>query len=932
MKNSPKIDTPIGEIPVGYHGATSQFAKFTSPPILLLLVLVSVLISEMAAYFIVDAWHFPFGLKTALLDAIVTIVFVFGALYFLVLRRMRTQAGRLQELEKALLQREADYLGIVEDQTVLICWINPQGEVSFFNKAITKYMTEPSVKILGESYLTWFLPRDIPSVKMMISQLTPDHPSDTGEFLQKTAAGDLRWFSWTIRAIYNPVGELIHYQAVGVDTTDYHCALEALKESRDELEQKVQQRTFELARVNRELRAEIKTRKKNEGLIKMQSAALEAAADGIMITDPEGIIQWGNPALADLSGFPLSELIGQTPAIFNSGFHSKVFYSNLWSTILSGGAWRGEIINRRRDKTLYVDEQTITPVVDRGGQVSSFIAIKHDITARKDAEEKESRRKWELQALNSVGTSFSPSLEFNWRFTDLEKLLVDELSVHSGEIYSYDPDLKRFDLETFWKVDAQDANAPISGPLNPRRVLEEKKPFFTTFSQPGRGEALCIPLISLGEVQGVIDLAIQGSKIGKDDRLDFFESLGYQIGVSFHNARLFKAEKKARQLAEMMWNVSLALSQTMDLNTILKILIESLEQLVPEADGIGISKLKDGLLHETASSGMSNHDRPEILDIHDFPLLREIVETQAARLVVDTRSEPLWRSNFFLPTTRCWLGVPFRVAGEITGICYLESENPGCFSQREVGITQALLAEAAIAIQKASYFEDVRAGNERLQALSRRLVEVQEMERRYIARELHDDTSQALIGLAFALEIIKRDADKPEAVASGVVEIDRIIGEILDNLHHLAVDLRPSALDHLGLIPAVRQYIDAINEKGAIFIQLDVQEQSQRLPGEIETALYRIIQEALVNVIRHANATRANVRIEIDEEQVRVFVSDNGVGFNVQDALSNGRLGLFGMRERAEIVGGSLTITSGPGVGTKISMEVPYDNEFIDRR
>ena len=141
------------------------------------------------------------------------------------------------------------------------------------------------------------------------------------------------------------------------------------------------------------------------------------------------------------------------------------------------------------------------------------------------------------------------------------------------------------------------------------------------------------------------------------------------------------------------------------------------------------------------------------------------------------------------------------MAGEIIGICCLESDRPECFAQHEIGITQALLAEAAVAIQNAGLYEEINTGRERLQALSRRLVAVQEMERRYIARELHDDTSQALIGLVFALEIIKRDAGNPEAVASGVAEVDRIISEILDGLHRLAVDLRPSALDHLGLDP-----------------------------------------------------------------------------------------------------------------------------------
>ncbi len=798
MTDSPKMTTIAEGSPMSNHDPVPRLTKFASPQILLLLVTVSVLISEMAAYFIVNAWHFPFGLEIALLDAIVTTVIAFLALYFLVLRPMQSQARQLQDLEKALHQRDADYRGILEDQTVLICWINPQGDISFMNNAITKYQSEPSTKILGESYLTWFLPEDIPDVKMRLSRLTPDHPIETGEYRQKTDSGDLRWFSWTIRAIYNPAGVLIHYQAVGRDTTDYHHALEALQVSRDELEQKILQRTLE----------------------------------------------------------------------------------------------------------------------------------------RKAAEEQMSQRKWELQALNSGGNSFSPTLELNSRFAVWETLLVNELMVPSGQIYSYDFESHRFRVELSWSAYSRDDEEPKHGPLAADRVFQEMKPFFTVSSQSESGETLCIPLLSQGEVQGVIDLVIQGSKIRKNDTLDFFESLGYQIGAYIHMDRLFKAEKQSRQLAEVMRDASLALSQTLDLNTILQTIIASVARLVPEADRICIYTLKENQLQAIANGGRSPVDIPpltELMDILDFPVIWELVKNQSARLIEDTNNESLWRSEFSWPTTRCWLGVPILLAGEIKGICCLESDGTGCFSQHEIGITQALLAEAAVAMQNAGLYKEIRISHERLKALSRRVVEVQEQERSYIARELHDDTSQALIGLTFALEIIKRDADSPQAVVEGVDELDRIINDILDNLHHLAVDLRPTALDHLGLIPAVRQYVHGISEKRAIPIHLEIPIQTHRLPVTIETGLYRIIQEALANVIHHAKATQATVRIEVDEDRVRALVSDDGVGFNVEDALSSGRLGLFGMSERVEMLGGSLSINSEPGYGTKIFMEIPYDNKIIDR-
>jgi signal transduction histidine kinase len=204
------------------------------------------------------------------------------------------------------------------------------------------------------------------------------------------------------------------------------------------------------------------------------------------------------------------------------------------------------------------------------------------------------------------------------------------------------------------------------------------------------------------------------------------------------------------------------------------------------------------------------------------------------------------------------------------------------------------------------------------------LVEVQETERSTIARELHDEASQALIGLVFALDILKRDANNPQAVAANVDELNRLVNGVLENLHRLAVDLRPATLDYLGLTAATRQYIAGVREKYGLAIQDEYMELPQRLPPDMETIIYRIIQEALANVVRHAKATQAEVRIEPDHDKIRVRISDNGSGFNLDEALAKKRLGLFGMRERAEMLGGSLKVESEPGCGTRISLEAPY--------
>jgi PAS domain S-box-containing protein len=126
-------------------------------------------------------------------------------------------------------------------------------------------------------------------------------------------------------------------------------------------------------------------RKRVEQQLRLQAAALEAAAPGIVITDPEATIQWVNPAFTTLSGYALGEVVGKNPRLLKSGTHSPEFYRDMWDTILSGRVWRGEIVNRRKDGTLHTIELTITPVRGRGGEITHFVAIEQDITLRKQA-------------------------------------------------------------------------------------------------------------------------------------------------------------------------------------------------------------------------------------------------------------------------------------------------------------------------------------------------------------------------------------------------------------------------------------------------------------------------------------------------------------------------------------------------------------------
>jgi PAS domain S-box-containing protein len=253
------------------------------------------------------------------------------------------------------------------------------------------------------------------------------------------------------------------------------------------------------------------------------------------------------------------------------------------------------------------------------------------------------------------------------------------------------------------------------------------------------------------------------------------------------------------------------------------------------------------------------------------------------------------------------------------------------FSDSERMMAQALAYQAAIAIQNARLFEQVCAGRERLQTLSRRLVEAQETERRQVARELHDEIGQLLTGLKLTLEMSTRlPAD---AVRASLGEAQALVNELIERVDELSLNLRPAMLDDLGLLPALLWHFERYTVQTHVRVTLKyIGLEGRRLPSEVETAAYRIVQEALTNVARHAGVSEVTVRVWTGQDTLSVQIEDQGIGFDPEVALAAGTsTGLAGMRERAVLLGGKLTIESAPGAGTCLTAELPLTGR-LERR
>lgn len=407
-----------------------------------------------------------------------------------------------------------------------------------------------------------------------------------------------------------------------------------------------------------------------------------------------------------------------------------------------------------------------------------------------------------------------------------------------------------------------------------------------------------------------------------------------QAQLEYRNVELqtlSASEHRQRQVAETLRVAAQSLTQSLDLDTVLRALLKHLRALVHADSASAIFLEGETALGVRAVDGYENWTDPDqILSLKmegdSNPIFQKLLVSRKPLLIPNTDADPDWVNYPGTEPIHSRLYVPLLVEDRLIGVVGLGKFETDYFIEEHIHWAEALVGQAAVAVQNAWLFEQVRAGRERLQFLSRRLVEIQESERRYIARELHDHAGQTLTSLMLGLGTIEREAGKPEFVRARAAELKNMTDHVLEDLHRLAVNLRPASLDHLGLTSALEQFIKAFAQDTHLPIRLKTVGLSDddRLPAEIETTLYRIVQEALTNVIRHAHASRVDVVLERRDGSLLVIVEDDGIGFDADLARESGHLGLLGMEERTEMLGGTLTVESQPGRGTTLFVEVPY--------
>ncbi len=339
-------------------------------------------------------------------------------------------------------------------------------------------------------------------------------------------------------------------------------------------------------------------------------------------------------------------------------------------------------------------------------------------------------------------------------------------------------------------------------------------------------------------------------------------------------------------------------------------------------------------------------DAETVARIGDLPegrgLLGEVIVADGPIRLADLATDP--RSCGFPPhhpPMRTFLGVPVRTGSRRLGNLYLtEKEGGREFDGEDERLVVSLAAFAAAAIEgallvaaerdRAAAVSELAAAQERSRAqreMLGRIIDAQEAERARVARDLHDQIGQALTSVLLGLRLVERslqDGPNAEEVRARTDEVRELVAQALDEVRQLAFELRPTVLDDVGLVAAIHRLADNLTRRFGVRVELALGglDDDRRLPPEIETVVYRVVQEALTNVARHAEASFATVAITADGEGMRASIVDDGIGFELGDGALHS-LGLAGMAERASLAGGRVKIASVLTEGTTVILEVP---------
>jgi len=614
-----------------------------------------------------------------------------------------------------------------------------------------------------------------------------------------------------------------------------------------------------------------------------------------------------NKAGEQLLGYSREELIGKKNRDIFPKEKADIFTAQDREVFKTGALVDipEETITNRNHEERILHTQKI-PIPDETGKPGYLLGIAEDITARKRTEEELKIQKQRFQALSEsspMGMAVidaNSSLTFKYmnpKFKELFGCDITEVpDIASWLIRVYPDPARRRKAQSIW-ADMLNAVTPgitrsyvkkLGGKTGAHRSikvvpvqLQADEILLTCWDITKNKEAVRrirernLVLGVLNDIMASVSRSLELSEILEPLRIVLVEKLKISAGGIF-----FSREGDSKIKSEQSWGVPALLQK--------------------DFDAIALRCPHDG----------------QVLYKNDIVLVRNNPNGAETEEGAKLKGAGL----------RSWLCISLCAKGEMQGMIFLADRKSDTFSDDQIAVYKTLGQQVGVAIQNARLFEEVRRSDVERKALSLRLVRAQEDELRFLARELHDEIGQLLTGLRLAIEMAMQSAAEPIA---SLGEAKSIAHTLTGLVRELSRKLRPSMLDDLGLFPTLRWLFERVSTQTNIQVVFEhTQSDTRRFSHDVETAVYRIAQEALTNVARHARVNRATVRLWSNEKTIGIQIEDQGVGFDFANVSRYGNTnGLNVMRERVVLLGGRFTVEAAPDAGARLTAELPLEME-----
>jgi signal transduction histidine kinase len=434
-------------------------------------------------------------------------------------------------------------------------------------------------------------------------------------------------------------------------------------------------------------------------------------------------------------------------------------------------------------------------------------------------------------------------------------------------------------------------------------------------NHPPMHSFLGVPILLRGVSYGNLYLTEkEGGGDFTDEDEDIVTLLAAQAAVAVENARLYESATDWSRQLESLNEIGGAMVSELELPRLLDLVARRLRELIGARLVTIALPAGDELRIEAADGDGAQAFIGLIFPLGDSKTGRVLERGHSERVDSLIEDPEVHQDASRQMGARTGLYVPLLLRDAAIGVLVAHDKlgSDQRFDSADLRLAEQFADRAAIAVDLSR-----RVARDAL----RRVVAGQEIERRRLARELHDETGQALTSILLGLRAVE-DAGSADGLQKSVADVRALVVATLQDVRKLAVQLRPAALDDFGLVPALERLVQTYSETTGIVVELEAGLGELRLPAEVETTLYRIVQEALTNVLKHADATKVSVLLVRREASVTAVIEDDGRGFDPRNTRED-RLGLLGMRERVELHDGRLKIEAAEGSGTTLVVEMP---------